>query len=43
MCSSEKQSERPKFVNEPFDIVAHEGTTIEIPCEGKGIPKPEVR
>lgn len=42
VCSSEKQSEKPKFISEPFDIDAYEGTTIEIPCEGKGNPKPEV-
>lgn len=30
------------FVSEPFDIDAYEGTTIELPCEGKGNPKPEV-
>lgn len=29
-------------MSEPFDIDAYEGTTIEIPCEGKGNPKPEV-
>lgn len=34
--------EKPKFISEPFDIEAYGGTTIELPCEGIGKPKPEV-
>lgn len=42
VCSAEKKEEKPTFMSEPFDIDAFEGTTIELPCEGKGSPKPEV-
>lgn len=42
VCSAEKKEEKPTFMSEPFDIDAFEGTTIELPCEGKGNPKPEV-
>lgn len=42
ICGNAEQPEKPKFISEPFDIEVYEGTTIELPCEGKGIPKPEV-
>lgn len=43
MCLGEKQSFKPRFLSEPFDIDAHEGTTIELPCQGDGEPSPEVK
>lgn len=39
----EKQSYKPRFLVEPYDIDAHEGTTIELPCQGEGDPSPEVK
>lgn len=42
ICGSAEDLQKPTFINEPFDIVAYEGTTIELPCAGKGNPKPEV-
>lgn len=42
ICGSAEDLEKPKFVSEPFDIETFEGTTIELPCAGKGNPKPEV-
>lgn len=33
VCLGEKQSFKPHFLFEPFDIDAHEGTTIELPCQ----------
>lgn len=41
ICGSAEE-EKPKFISEPFDIEAYEGTSIELPCAGKGNPKPEV-
>lgn len=43
VCVGEKISHKPRFLFEPFDIVAHEGTTIELPCQGQGDPTPEVK
>lgn len=42
ICGNTEQPEKPKFISEPFDIEVYEGTTIELPCEGRGYPKPEV-
>lgn len=42
ICSSAEDVEKPKFISEPFDIETFDGTTIELPCAGKGNPKPEV-
>lgn len=42
ICGSVGDLVKPKFINEPFDVTAYEGTTIELPCAGKGNPKPEV-
>lgn len=41
ICKGEKHS-KPTFTSEPFDMEAYEGTTIELPCEGTGYPKPVV-
>lgn len=32
----------PTLLFEPYDIDALPGTTIELPCQGEGEPKPEV-
>lgn len=32
----------PTLLFEPYDIDALPGTIIELPCQGKGQPKPEV-
>lgn len=32
----------PTLIFEPYDIEAITGTTIEMPCQGEGFPKPEV-
>lgn len=32
----------PTLIFEPYDIEAISGTTIEMPCQGEGFPKPEV-
>lgn len=32
----------PTLIFEPYDIEAIAGTTIEMPCQGEGFPKPEV-
>lgn len=42
LCRGERQAKKPKLINEPYDIDAFEGTTIELPCEGEGEPEPEV-
>lgn len=42
ICGNAEQPDKPKFISEPFDIEVYAGTTIELPCEGKGNPKPEV-
>lgn len=42
LCRGERQAKKPKLVNEPYDIDAFEGTTIELPCQGEGEPQPEV-
>lgn len=39
----EQNYEAPTFESEPFDMSVITGTTIEIPCQGKGSPKPQVR
>lgn len=33
----------PTLIFEPYDIEAIPGTTIEMPCQGEGSPKPEVK
>lgn len=38
----QKDVRAPTLIFEPYDIEALPGTTIEMPCQGEGYPKPEV-
>lgn len=42
MCGKEQEMNKPTFVNQPYDIEAHEGTTIELPCQGESNDEFEV-
>lgn len=42
VCRGERQAKKPKIINEPYDIDAYEGTSIELPCQCEGEPQPEV-
>lgn len=39
----QKEVGPPILIFEPYDIEALPGTTIEMPCQGEGYPKPEVQ
>lgn len=42
ICGKEQEMNKPTFVNQPYDIEAHEGTTIELPCQGESNDEYEV-